>query len=328
VVNYLLCFSNLRFRLSAQILMQSASKFGINNIVHRKFEEFSETDFCKQHIDICKEPFGAGFYIWKPYYILEMLQQMNEGELLLYMDAGHVLVNDPAPLFDLAQTKNIVLFTNEQGFPYLSATKLPFTYDNCYFSVNSIRFWCKGDAIEALDADSQNIMEYPMVDASLMLFKRNEFTLNFCQKWLNYCSIRSLISWDESKGAIANKPGFVKHIYDQSILSLMAAKMQLELFRCPSQFGNHRKLLGYRVEDEYCILPYASAPMENSPYGSITHHHRSKKKTFSKRLKDFIQHELVLLNYSYFAGNSRIIKKLIKTNHYQVLGINIKENSI
>jgi hypothetical protein len=104
--------------------------------------------------------------------------------------------------------------------------------------------------------------------------------------------------------------------------------MQLELFRCPSQFGNHRKLLGYRVEDEYCILPYASAPMENSPYGSITHHHRSKKKTFSKRLKDFIQHELVLLNYSYFAGNSRIIKKLIKTNHYQVLGINIKENSI
>ena len=72
-----------------------------------------------------------------------------------------------------------------------------------------------------------------------------------------------------------NINGFLEHRWDQSILSLLAHKYNLELFRMPTQFGNHYKTKQYRIEGEFnCVNQmeqsqvsyYTRIPYYNSNY--------------------------------------------------------------
>jgi hypothetical protein len=79
---------------------------------------------------------------------------------------------------------------------------------------------------------------------------------------------------------------FREHRHDQSILSLMAQKYRLPLYRMPTQYGNHYKTYPYRLNEEFnCVNQYrqqqvkhyAVVPYYNSPYFQLLDHHRSKK---------------------------------------------------
>ena len=61
------------------------------------------------------------------------------------------------------------------------------------------------------------------------------------------------------------------------MLSLLAHKYECEIFRSPSQFGNHRKLPQFRVAGEWLEAPYSEEPLVNSPYGTLVNHHRGAR---------------------------------------------------
>ena len=44
--------------------------------------------FYEQHKDILSQPRGGGYWVWKPYFIQKKLQQIEEGDYLIYLDAG------------------------------------------------------------------------------------------------------------------------------------------------------------------------------------------------------------------------------------------------
>ena len=79
--------------------------------------------------------------------------------------------------------------------------------------------------------------------------------------------------------------GFKQHRWDQSILSLLAIKYDIELHRVPTQFGNHYKSPEYRVPNEFNYVNqnqpkqvnfYSSRPYRNSHYYQLLSHHRTK----------------------------------------------------
>ena len=52
-------------------------------------EKNLDKDFKQKHKSILKlGSRGYGYWIWKPYIIHKMLQKMNAGDFLLYIDAG------------------------------------------------------------------------------------------------------------------------------------------------------------------------------------------------------------------------------------------------
>ncbi len=65
-------------------------------------------------------------------------------------------------------------------------------------------------------------------------------------EWLESCRDRRVLTDEPNTCGLPNLPGFVDHRHDQSVLSLQAGRRNLELFRHPSQFGNHAKLPEYR----------------------------------------------------------------------------------
>ena len=56
---------------------------------------------------------GAGFWIWKSYVIRETLKGLNEGDYLVYSDAGSVYVGDLCEIIKAfeAEKLNVMVFT-------------------------------------------------------------------------------------------------------------------------------------------------------------------------------------------------------------------------
>lgn len=292
----LVSFANPAFASAQRWLSHSARQFGIAQQHLFTAQQFAQTDFFARHQHIAAEPFGAGLYLWKPYYILQVLQQLQEGDVLLYADSGHVFVQDPQPLIDLTAQQDIVLFENYQGYHFFGISGLPFTADNCYRNVNHIRYWCKADALLLQDAyHDETVLNSMMVDASIMLFRKSARSVAFVETWLQHCCDRRSISPDDNQLGQPNHPGFIMHIYDQSIISIMASQQRLPLYRCPSQYGNHYKPVAMRRPYEYQMLP-GTEPLANSAYDTITRHHRYKDKGSWWRWKTFLYKEFMMLN--------------------------------
>lgn len=298
----LISFGDESFRRALHSIREVAGKYGIDEVRIFSKRQFSQTDFYKQHYAITGLPRGAGYWLWKPYYILENLLQLKEGDVLIYTDAGVSVVADLHPLLSIAQQSPIVLFQNYQGSDYIRFTNLEFDYHNVYTEINSNKFWCKREVFVSLGADSEAAWNSPNIDASFMVFRACSAAVSFVQSWLNYCLLPDLITDAPNNCLLDNYPGMIKHLHDQSIISVLAFKEGIELYRSPSQFGNHYKLTENRVEGEYTMLPYAKEPKINSPYGTLLQHHRKRDIPFRTRLKSFMRNEVKIFDQLYLGG--------------------------
>ena len=157
------------------ILLKSARATGWFTSVHGfKYESLSKS-FRDQYYDILQYPKGAGYWIWKLEVMRIMLSQIDEGDFLVYTDAGCVInplgkerlqtyinaINDSqydALSFILNQPEN--KWTTNRIFSYFNVSEdSPIRHSNQYMSTvhilqkgNHSRLYLK-IAFEALRAD-------------------------------------------------------------------------------------------------------------------------------------------------------------------------------
>ena len=181
------------------------------------------TGFRKCNGQILSHSRGSGYWLWKPYVILKtLLENMADGDILMYQDAGAYLIEDAGPLLKLCQHTQygILLF-------YLTLLEKHYT---------------KRDAFILMNMDYRNVYEMFQTLASFMLLEKNCMSLQFVMEWLAYASDSQLITDVENMLGKENLPGFREHRHDQSILSLLSKKWAITVYRTPSQYGNK---LGY-----------------------------------------------------------------------------------
>ena len=257
--------SNQLFNDSRIRLNESAKKYGIQEINSYCFDDLRKTSFFKRNKEILEQPKGIGYWLWKPYIIFETMKELEENDIVIYSDCGIEIVASIEPLIQLTNQQPIVLFGNS-NFTNLQ--------------------WTKRDCFVYMDCDSDSFWNAPHCDAAFALFRKCELSIKFLNDWITYGKNRFIISDLPNSCNEENIEGFIEHRRDQSILSLLAQKYKLDLFRMPSQFGNHYKMPKYRVENEFnCVNQinqsqvsyYATIPYYNSPYYQLINHHRSKK---------------------------------------------------
>jgi uncharacterized protein YndB with AHSA1/START domain len=289
MASWLVAYGDANYRLSVQRLVASAARHGVECCRPWDREALERTTFYALHHGLLDAPRGSGYWLWKPFIVLDTLRQMAAGDLLIYADAGMDIVADLAPLFDICRTRaDILLFAghyDDVGAP----------------GPNICSKWTKRDCFVGLDCDASRYGDARMVDASLLVVRKTPRTVAFVREWLLWCCQRPLLSDDANVCGLPDGPGFVAHRHDQSILSLLAVREDLELFRHPSQYGNHLKLAPWRVEGEWIQRPYdAQPPYHNSPYGTLVHHHRGELGGLRVDLVERLQapRELVFLAWS------------------------------
>jgi hypothetical protein len=256
--------SNAAYVNSRLLLNESAAKFGIPDIRSYDFEEIKTAQFYHDNRAILDQRKGMGHWLWKPFIISEALNSLSDGDLVIYIDAGARIIDRLDPLLALCNEQQpVLLFGNGNH-------------------TNSM--WTKRDAFVLMDCDSEYYWRGLPCDAACCVFRKGPVALRFLQDWLKYGCDERIITHIPNTCGKKNLPDFIEHRHDQSILSLLAQKYRLPLFRMPTQYGNHYKMHPYRVENEFNrpnqlstlqVSWYAAIPYYNSPYPQLLDHHRT-----------------------------------------------------
>lgn len=142
---------------------------------------------------------GGGYWMWKPYVIYHTLQKMEEGDILVYADAGCTLLSHPDwhAYFHRLTRKEAVFFLAE--------------------GKNSK--WCKQDVFRFFTPQSQLWKYGNQIQATSMILKKtkeNEIIRRWYEAALHHPELFTDVSEDTRS---LEKAPFREHRHDQSVLT-------------------------------------------------------------------------------------------------------------
>lgn len=221
-MKHLVVYGTDNYKSAINSLIESGSKFF--DKIHRFGPQDIDKNFQQKNNHILNLRRGAGYWLWKPYFIKKVLEESIDNDLIFYVDAGNIFLEDPEIIYSkFSQEKNMIFFDNRDG---MSDGNPP-----------PNKNWTKKDAFVIMNLDDKKTIDNPHVNASYQIYKRTEISLDF---------ITELLSWSENENILTdvpnlygeNYPSFIDHRHDQSVLSLMCSKYNLSLEIDPSEWGN------------------------------------------------------------------------------------------
>ena len=178
--------------------------------------------FYEKNKQILDQPRGAGYWLWKPYFIHKTLQNMNEGDLLFYSDSGAHFLCGIESLYDKLNNSNkILLFTLEDFHTH--------------------KKWTKRDCFYYMGLDTEPYLSVNQILASFVVCIKTKSNIEFFEEWLKYAQDPRIITDSPNTCGLANYPEFKDHRHDQSILSLLGRKHNITTVEDISQWGNDRR---------------------------------------------------------------------------------------
>ena len=202
---WFISFGNVKFRQSVQAIQTEASQFELFDRIlgYTEKDLQNDTAFWSQHGEFIESNArGYGFWLWKPYIILKTLNQMSEGDCLVYADAGCKCNPAGKPLLlewiaALHTAPNGILMF-ETAFREKDYTKRDLF----------LRLQC-----ESLAMTFQRM-------GGIQFIRCCKESIEFYEELIHLMSDYHLI--DNSPSVAPNYPGFKEHRHDQSCFSLLS----------------------------------------------------------------------------------------------------------
>lgn len=207
---YLCSFADSRFRKTLDRLREQANSMKIFKDIYL-YNEFNFDDSIKVKFGeiLNKDVRGFGFWLWKPYFILRSLGNLQDNDILLYLDAGCHL--NSKGYYRFLKYLDIV---NKSDSGILLTT---FEGSGCL-----TRKWTKGDLLDFYNVKhDKSIVDAPQRQATILFVRKCDKSLKIIKDWLGvYDSNISLV--DDSPSTSGDLEGFIENRYDQSILSILS----------------------------------------------------------------------------------------------------------
>ena len=167
----------------------------------------SDKYFWERHGEfIEKNKRGYGYWLWKPYLIKRMMEEMNEGDILVYADAGCEIDEGKREILSsyMERVKKDIIISGKAGGEI---------------------YWTKMDLyVELGMLESRYVNSGHRIATSIIMLV-NEKTRELVGRWYELCSNYKLV--DDSESVYKNFKYFVQHRHDQSIFSLLTKKYEL-----------------------------------------------------------------------------------------------------
>ena len=171
-----------------------------------------DNDFWNKHKEfITNNRRGYGYWIWKPYLIKKTIDKLNNGDILLYMDADSCIkINEINYLYKYLEEVQKTKIIYENHFK-----------ENINYYFSELR-WNKMDLIHKLNINVNDLNNNTHTFANTIMLYVCDETRNLINDWYNYaCDYHNI---DDSPSIIPNHSLFSEHRHDQSILSLLIKK--------------------------------------------------------------------------------------------------------
>jgi len=131
---HFITYGNDKFKNSRNRIVQEAINFGFDSCKAYSPDDL-DLEFKTKFSDILKQPRIAGYGIWRPYIIKKSLETIENGDYLLYLDAGCTI--NPAgkqrfiEYLNMLNGENQILSIQMAHVEQHYTTKEIFTYFNC-----------------------------------------------------------------------------------------------------------------------------------------------------------------------------------------------------
>jgi hypothetical protein len=205
-------------------LVRSARQFGFDS-VHAFGEASLDAAFKSRHATLLAAAEGAGYWLWKPYLILEVMKASAPGDVIVYVDSGAFLRRSPDPLWQQALDADLILFEND--YPSDAYTKR--------------------DAFVLTGTDAPEHHGARQLDACFLLVRNRPPALRFVEQWLDLCCDERILADGKSRAGLPDLPGFVAHRHDQAVLTLLLSRERAQVAHVlHPRWLKHRFLVHHR----------------------------------------------------------------------------------
>jgi hypothetical protein len=205
----LITYGDKNFKNSKLRLLKNAKLFGIENTY-----AFGPNDIDK-NFKLRTSPFifqkrGAGYWIWKPYFLKKIFDTIQDGEIIIYLDAGCDINLNGKPAFYeyvnfMDQNKGVFSFHIPNCFEFEYTNESTFNF----FNVK------QGDKI----FNSEQLV------GGIFMLRKNNFTSYLVDQYFSIALNNPILFTDDYDWGIDKN--YKEHRHDQSIFSILRKKEDL-----------------------------------------------------------------------------------------------------
>ena len=211
-INFLTYGSHLNYIDAANRLCNQANNLNIfNNIYNYSLNDLkNDKIFWDRHgIFFKNNKRGCGYWLWKSYIIYKIIEKLQDGDLLLYLDCGCEII---------AEEKQNMLENIDNVKKYKLLTT---------FAEKSNEYmYTKMDLIHKLNMiNNTKELEMLQIQAGVIFLEVSQPLKNIIKEWYELASDYHNI--DDSPSIIPNNNIYIEHRHDQSIFSLLIKKNKL-----------------------------------------------------------------------------------------------------
>jgi hypothetical protein len=151
---------------------------------------------------------GLGYFLWKPFLVSAKLNEIAEGDCLVYADAGcEFMAGNSKELADWLPTE-----------PEFDVSVVPL--DSFHTNVR----WTNSCCLTHLE-NSSEFLEQPILAATFMFLKNTSRSRRLAATWMEWSVYDDHCCLVDRPGDV-ERPEFEEHRHDQSIFSLLAYALE------------------------------------------------------------------------------------------------------
>jgi hypothetical protein len=201
-------FASSNYQRTLNRICQEAVDSGFFN---GKIFGFTEKDldpaYYARHARFLHTTRGFGYWLWKSQVILKVFDQIQEGEYVMYLDAGCTINPEGKPRWE-EWCKLIA--PSQEGILSLSLG-----------DTTPDKFWTKADTAHYMNVQNNSkIMETGQLVGGIFLIRKQPSTIALVQQWNDIMESNYHLI-DDSPSIIPDIPGFREYRHDQSLWSIL-----------------------------------------------------------------------------------------------------------
>lgn len=224
-------FANSRYA-SQERIKREAEEMRFFNHIYVGDEHMLETWYYKKYKDRWSER-GYGYWQWKPYIIRRVMDRMEDGDYLVYADAGCTL--------------------NPRGIPRLKEYLQMVTDNPCGVLGFDQNFreaeWTKADLFDYFGVlGDPKYMDHGQVAGTCIILQKKNTSQRLIDEWHYIMHFHHDLATD-SPSKLPNDPNFQEHRHDQSVFSLLSVKYKITTLPVEEIFteGDWEELKDYPI---------------------------------------------------------------------------------